>query len=182
MIQRLIWLVGLLVLETALGAEPSGYPPLLDVEMRRLASDERISLGEQYRGQVILIVNTASRCGFTPQYEALERLYRTYKDRGFVVLGFPSNDFANQEPGSESEIQDFCRLTYAVEFPMFEKVHVRPGQATPLFERLAQAGAPYPQWNFYKYLIDRSGRLVAHYPSQTPPDSPQLIQLIESLL
>ncbi|QIK37840.1 glutathione peroxidase [Caldichromatium japonicum] len=178
----LVWLVGLLAVGMVLVAEPKDCPPLLDLEIRRLASDERINLCEQYRGQVILVVNTASRCGFTPQYDALERLYRTYKDRGLVVLGFPSNNFANQEPGSEREIQDFCRLTYAVEFPMFEKVSVKPGKAAPLFERLAQAGAPYPQWNFFKYLIDRDGRLVAHYPSQTPPDSPQIIQAIEALL
>ncbi|MBN2886356.1 MAG: glutathione peroxidase [Chromatiaceae bacterium] len=165
------------------GTEPApACSSLLDLEVRQLAGEERVNLCEAYQGQVVLIVNTASKCGFTPQYEGLEALYRRYRDRGFVVLGFPSNDFANQEPGSEAEIQQFCRLTYAVEFPMFEKVSVRKGRAAPLFERLAAAGAPYPKWNFYKYLIDREGRLVESYSSMTGPADPKLIKTIESLL
>jgi Glutathione peroxidase len=167
---------------TATGAETRTCSSLLDLEVRRLASEEVVNLCHAYQGQVILVVNTASRCGFTSQYEGLERLYRTYSDRGFVVLGFPSNDFANQEPGSEQEIQRFCRLTYSVEFPMFEKISVKKGRAAPLFERLAAAGAPYPKWNFYKYLIDRNGNLVDHYISTTKPDSAKIIQAIERLL
>ncbi|MGQ9660017.1 MAG: glutathione peroxidase [Thermochromatium sp.] len=177
-----VLLLTLAALSTPVAAETKTCSPLLDVEVRRLASEEVVHLCDAYQGQVILVVNTASKCGFTPQYEALERLYRTYKDRGFVVLGFPSNDFANQEPGSEQEIQSFCRLTYAVEFPMFEKVSVKKGQAAPLFERLVAAGAPYPKWNFYKYLIDRDGKLVAHYISTTKPDSAKVIKAIERLL
>ena len=176
------FLLGLVAVSTGVGAESKSCPSLLDVEVRRLAGDEVVRLCDAYQGKVILIVNTASKCGFTPQYEGLERLYRTYKDRGLVVLGFPSNDFANQEPGTEQEIQSFCRLTYSVEFPMFEKVSVKKGRAAPLFDRLAAAGAPYPKWNFYKYLIDRNGRLVDHYTSVTGPDSGKVVKAIEKLL
>ena len=157
-------------------------PPLLDLSVRRLAGEEVVNLCETYRGKVILVVNTASKCGFTHQYEGLEALYRKYQDRGLVVLGFPSNDFMKQEPGSEEEIQKFCRLTYSVEFPMFEKVSVTKGTATPLFERLAAAGAPYPKWNFYKYLIDRDGNYVDYYGSITAPESDKLVRAIEKLL
>ena len=162
---------------------PAGpCPPLLDLSLRRLAGDEVVNLCEAYRGKVILVVNTASKCGFTGQYEGLEALYRKYRDQGLVVLGFPSNDFMNQEPGNEEEIQKFCRLTYAVEFPMFEKVSVKKGSATPLFERLAAAGAPYPKWNFYKYLIDRNGNYVDYFASITSPESDKVVKAIEQLL
>lgn len=157
-------------------------PPLLDLSVRRLAGDEQVNLCEAYLGKVILVVNTASKCGFTPQYEGLEALYRKYGDRGLVVLGFPSNDFMKQEPGNEEEIQKFCRLTYSVEFPMFEKVSVTKGSATPLFQRLAEAGAPYPKWNFYKYLIDRNGNYVDYFTSFTPPESDKVVRAIEKLL
>jgi glutathione peroxidase len=150
--------------------------------MRRLAGDETLRLCDAYQGKVILAVNTASKCGFTGQYEGLEGLYREYGDRGLVVLGFPSNDFANQEPGTEKEIQDFCRLTYSVEFPMFEKVHVRKGAAAPFFEHLAGETGVYPEWNFYKYLIDRDGKVVEVFPSRTGPESKTMIQAIERLL
>lgn len=156
--------------------------PLLDYEMRRLAGEERVRLCEAYQGQVILVVNTASKCGFTGQYEGLEALYRKYRDRGFVVLGFPSNDFANQEPGNEEEIAKFCRLTYSVEFPMFEKTHVAKGSADPFFRRLAEEAGGYPKWNFYKYLIDREGKVVDYYSSMTSPQSGKLVSAIERLL
>ncbi len=157
-------------------------PAFLDLSVRRLAGDEVINLCEAYRGKVILVVNTASKCGFTPQYEGLEALFRKYQDQGLVVLGFPSNDFMKQEPGSEHEIQKFCRLTYSVNFPMFEKVSVTKGTATPLFERLAAAGAPYPKWNFYKYLINRNGDYVDYFASITSPESDKIAQAIERLL
>ena len=157
-------------------------PPLLDLKVRRLAGEEVVDLCEAYRGKVILVVNTASKCGFTPQYEGLEALYRKYRDRGLVVLGFPSNDFMKQKPGSEQEIAKFCRLTYSVEFPMFEKVSVTKGSAAPLFERLVAAGAPYPKWNFYKYLIDRNGNYVDYFASITGPESNKVTQAIEKLL
>lgn len=162
---------------------PAGAcPPLLDLDVRRLAGQDQVNLCEAYRGKVILVVNTASKCGFTPQYEGLEALYRKYHDRGLEILGFPSNDFMKQEPGSEEEIQKFCRLTYSVEFPMFEKVQVTKGSAAPLFERLAAAGAPYPKWNFYKYLIDRNGNYVDYFTSFTTPESDKVVRAIERLL
>ncbi len=168
--------------ETASPNPSADCPPLLDLSVRRLAGDEQVNLCEAYRGKVILVVNTASKCGFTPQYDGLEALYRKYKDRGLVVLGFPSNDFMKQEPGTEQEIQAFCRLTYSVEFPMFEKVSVTKGTATPLFARLAAAGAPYPKWNFYKYLIDRDGNYVDYFASITSPESDKIVRAIEKLL
>jgi glutathione peroxidase len=169
---------GLLAPQSLLAA----CPPSLDFEMRRLASDETLRLCDAYQGKVILAVNTASKCGFTDQYEGLEALYRQYGERGLVVLGFPSNDFANQEPGSEKEIQEFCRLTYSVEFPMFEKVHVKKGLAAPFFEALATQTGVYPEWNFYKYLIDRDGRVVNAFSSRTSPESKTMIEAIERLL
>jgi glutathione peroxidase len=156
--------------------------PLLDATVRTLNGDEEVHMCEAYRGKVVLIVNTASKCGFTPQYEGLEALYANYEDRGLVVLGFPSNDFGNQEPGSEKQIQTFCRLTYGVRFPMFAKSRVRKKDADPLFRKLGEAAGEYPAWNFHKYLLDRNGDLVASYPSATRPSSPDLVEKIEELL
>lgn len=157
-------------------------PPALDFEKRRLAGDKLVRLCDAYRGQVLLVVNTASKCAFTGQYEGLEAVYREYKGRGFAVLGFPSNDFGNQEPGSEKQIRDFCRLTYSVEFPMFEKTHVKKGKADPLFQSLAEEAGAYPKWNFYKYLIGRDGRVVDYFSSMTSPQSAKLVAAIEKLL
>jgi glutathione peroxidase len=155
---------------------------LLDHTVRMLNSDREVNLAQTYGGNVVLIVNTASKCAFTDQYEGLEALYAEYRDRGLVVLGFPSNDFGAQEPGTEREIQDFCRLTYSVRFPMFAKTRVSEGQADPLFRGLAEAAGRYPQWNFHKYLLDRDGRLVADYRSRLSPSSATLIDTIERLL
>lgn len=155
---------------------------LLDQEFRRLASDEVVNLGEEYGGKVLLVVNTASKCGNTPQYEGLERLYQQYGDRGLVVLGFPSNDFFGQEPGTEEEIQTFCRLTYKVKFPMFEKVTVKKGKAHPFFDRLAAASGTYPRWNFHKYLIGRDGQLIEQFSPRTKPYNKKVIASIESAL
>jgi glutathione peroxidase len=182
MMKTILFALGIAVMSSTASAATPPCSPLLDVEVRRLAGEEVVNLCEAYQGKVILIVNTASKCGFTSQYEGLEALYSKYKDQGLVVLGFPSNDFANQEPGNEEEIEKFCRLTYSVEFPMFEKVSVKKGAASPLFERLAGAGAPYPKWNFYKYLIDRDGKLVNHYVSFTKPDDRKVVKAIEKLL
>jgi len=155
---------------------------LLDQNYRRLAGKEVVNLRSEYAGNVLLVVNTASKCGFTPQYEALEAMHAKYQARGFDVLGFPSNDFLGQEPGSEKQIQDFCTLTYGVKFPMFEKVHVKGNDATPLFKALKAATGEAPAWNFHKYLIDRNGNVVASFGSRTKPDDPALIAQIESLL
>jgi glutathione peroxidase len=170
-------------LTLALGAIPAkAGKALLDENYRRLAGTETVNLGSEYRGQVLLVVNTASKCGYTPQYEALEAMHAKYKDRGFAVLGFPSNDYMGQEPGSEKQIQEFCTLTYGVKFPMFEKVHVKGRDATPLYRQLAKETGAAPGWNFHKYLIDRDGRVVASFPSKTTPADPALLARLESLL
>jgi glutathione peroxidase len=162
------------------GALSTACPPLLDVTAARLQDDVPQRLC-QYAGQVVLVVNTASFCGFTGQYEGLEALYEKYRRRGFVVLGFPSNDFGQQEPGSSREIADFCFNTYAVRFPMFAKTTVSGPGASPLFAALSrQAGAP--RWNFHKYLIGRDGRVAAAFPSQVAPLDKPLIQALERLL
>lgn len=156
---------------------------LLNVDFRPLAGKEKINLCKDFEGKVLLIVNTASKCGFTPQYEGLEALHAKYADRGFTVVGFPSNDFREQEPGSEVEIKEFCTLTYGVKFPMFEKVHVRQGEASPFYDKLAAAsGGRYPSWNFYKYLIGRDGNVIADFPSKVAPDDSTLITTIENAL
>lgn len=152
---------------------------LLDVSYRPLAGKGEVNLAKQYGGKVLLVVNTASKCGFTPQYEGLEALQRKYAARGFSVLGFPSNDFKGQEPGDETQIQEFCTLTYGVKFPMFQKVVVTGAEATPLYRSLATATGVSPGWNFHKYLIGRDGRVVAQFPSKVTPDDPKLVAAIE---
>lgn len=166
----------------AAGVAKTAQAGVLDHEFRRLAGQERVNLAEAYRGQVLLVVNTASKCGLTPQYEGLEALHQTYSGKGFAVLGFPSNDFMGQEPGTEAEIQEFCTLTYGVKFPMFEKVVVRGSEATPLFRELARETGEQPGWNFHKYLIDRSGNVVASFGSRTKPDAPEIVEAIEKAI
>ena len=172
---------GLLMLLVAAAAFSSDRS-LLDQDFRRLASDEVVNLAETYGGKVVLVVNTASKCGNTPQYEGLEKLYDEYGEQGLVVLGFPSNDFFGQEPGTEEEIQEFCRLTYGVKFPMFEKVTVKEGDAHPFFNELAAAAGTYPTWNFHKYLVGRDGRLIAEFSPRTNPYDEALVSSIEKAL
>ncbi|MCD9123236.1 glutathione peroxidase [Cupriavidus sp. UGS-1] len=155
-------------------------PATLNFRFPRLQDEAEQNLC-QYAGKVVLVVNTASYCGFTPQYEGLEALYTKYRERGLVVLGFPSNDFS-QEPGSEKEIADFCFNTYGVKFPMLAKTHVRGDQANPMYARLARESGTAPKWNFHKYLIDRDGRVVASYQSSVKPSDRQLVSRIEQLL
>ena len=156
---------------------------LLKADFRTLAGKQKVSLCKEFQGKVILVVNTASKCGFTPQYEGLEALHAKYKAQGFSVVGFPSNDFREQEPGSEAEIKDFCTLTYGVKFPMFEKVHVKEGAADPFYTKLATAAqGHYPSWNFYKYLIGRDGKLIQDYPSKVTPDDATLVAAIEKAI
>lgn len=155
---------------------------LLDQNYRQLAGKTRVNLQAAYGGKVLLVVNTASKCGFTSQYEALEAMHSRYQAKGFAVVGFPSNDFMGQEPGTEKQIQEFCRLTYGVKFPMFEKVHVKGSDATPFYKRLAAETGESPGWNFHKYLIDRNGKVVASYGSRTKPTDPELVKKVESLL
>ena len=175
---------GLATLQTGLAADggETQCPITLDFTKRTLASDQDVNLCKEYLGKVVLVVNTASKCGYTPQYEGLEALYRKYKDKGLVVLGFPSNDFGGQEPGSEKQIQDFCRLTYGVEFPMFEKTRAAKANADPIYRTLGDMAGEYPQWNFHKYVLDRQGRLIASYNSRIKPQSKTVIETIERLL
>ena len=133
----------------------------------------------QYQGKVLLVVNTASECGYTPQYEGLEALYRKYRERGLVVLGFPMNDFGGQEPGSNKEIASFCVNQYAIDFPMFAKSGLK---TNPLFADLAKATGQAPRWNFHKYLVDRKGERVQSFDTKVRPDDPKLVSTIESLL
>ena len=172
---------------TARGATPSpgapdaGCPPLLRHTLNSLQTGQPQSLC-QYSGKVVLIVNTASYCGFTNQYEGLEALYRKYKDRGLVVLGFPSNDYGAQEPGSNKEIAEFCRTTYGIQFPMFEKTAGTRLAAHPLYAELVAKTGQAPRWNFHKYLVDRTGKHVESFGSTVEPGQRAFVATIERLL
>jgi len=159
----------------------AGCPPLLDAALATLSNDRPESIC-RFRGKVLLVVNTASQCGYTPQYEGLERLYRRYKDRGLVVLGFPSNDFGGQEPGSNRQIAKFCEDNYGVSFPMFTKTSVVKGSANPFYEKLARATGSRPGWNFHKYLVDRRGAGALAFDTRVEPTDPTLVREIERLL
>lgn len=156
-------------------------PALLSHTFPRLQDEQPQNLC-QYRGKVLLVVNTASYCGFTPQYEGLEKLHARYAGKGLVVLGFPSGDFGNQEKADNKQIAEFCFNTYGVKFPMFAKSSVRGEQANPLFAALAGATGQPPKWNFHKYLIDRQGRAVKAFPSKVEPLDPQVTREIEAAL
>ena len=163
----------------SIAAEPP-CPSMLDHKFANL-TDEPVSLC-QFRGKVLLIVNTASECGYTPQYEGLEKLYRRYRDKGFAVLGFPANDFGGQEPGANKEIAHFCRVNYGITFPMFTKTSVVGTNANPIYRALAaQTGKP-PRWNFHKYLLDRAGQPVAVFESAVEPEDRRVTAQIEKLL
>ena len=161
-------------------APAAACPAVLQYTFPRL-QDEKPQPLCQYAGRVVLVVNTASFCGYTPQYEGLEALYGRYRDKGLVVLGFPSNDF-NQEKGSNKEIADFCENTFGVKFPMFGKSSVKGPEANPLFRQLAAQTGKAPTWNFHKYLIGRDGKVIAHYGSSTTPDDPTLLRALEQQL
>ncbi|WP_216829599.1 glutathione peroxidase [Alkalihalobacterium elongatum] len=136
---------------------------------------------QDYEGQVLLIVNVASKCGFTPQYEQLEELYQKYKEQGFKILAFPSNDFGGQEPGTVEEIVEFCQINYGVTFEVFDKVHAGQENAHPLFKHLTASGEPI-KWNFEKFLVSRSGHLLERYDSRVKPDDKDVIDAIEKAL
>jgi glutathione peroxidase len=193
---RIVWPAAALVLTVCLGhippanAQPSAdavrgtgaaCPALLDKTFPRLQDEKPQSLC-QYAGKVLLVVNTASYCGFTSQYKGLEALYGKYKDRGLVVLGFPSNDFGNQEPGSAKQIAEFCQNTFGVKFPMFAKSTVKGDGANPLYAELIRQSGTTPKWNFYKYLVSRDGRTITAYSSMTTPDDADLVRDIEQRL
>ena len=161
-------------------AAEAACPPMLDHKTANLL-DEPVSLC-QYRGKVILVVNTASECGYTPQYDGLEKIYRRYRDKGFVVLGFPANDFGGQEPGTNQEIAQFCQVNYNITFPIFAKSSVVGAKANPFFRELSAKTGKTPQWNFHKYLLDRKGQPIAVFDSAVEPDDERLIGQIEKAL
>lgn len=163
------------------GAEPA-CPPLLDHRLPRLQDEAPVDLC-QYAGRVVLVVNTASQCGYTPQYQGLEALQRRFGPRGLVVLGFPSNDFGAQEPGNAAEIASFCQNQFDVRFPMFAKTVVRPGpQRSPLYAELARRSGRDPGWNFHKYLVARDGQRVQSFASAVEPQDPAFVKELERLL
>lgn len=162
-------------------APAASCPAVLKQTFNRLQDEAPQDLC-QYAGKVVLVVNTASYCGFTNQYQGLEQLYAKYGPKGLVVLGFPSNDFGKQEPGNSKEIADFCYNTYGVKFPMFAKSSVKGGEANPLFANLAKLTGQEPKWNFTKYLIDRNGKVIEYFPSKVTPQDKQLVSKIEQAL
>lgn len=176
----MLGLITLLMFLPGRAAAAETCPALLNYEFKRLQDDAPQNLC-QYAGKVTLIINTASYCGYTSQYEGLEKLYAKYKDKGLVVLGFPSNDFS-QEPGDNKEIADFCYNTYGVKFPMFAKSSVKGKEMNPLFANLTKTSGKAPGWNFHKYLLDRNGNLVTNYNSQVGPGDKNLVAAIEKAL
>ena len=181
MLKRLLGIAGLASLGIVPAQAGAACPALLDHNFTTLQDGKPMPLC-QYAGKVILVVNTASYCGFTSQYDGLEKLYAQMKDKGLVVLGFPSNDFGEQEPGSDKEIADFCRLTYGVEFPMASKTVVKGKGANPFYRQLAEITGSTPKWNFHKYLINRDGTQVVAYTSFTKPEDKDLLKKIDEFL
>ena len=184
-----VWMVGLALVALASTAEAQEAGkkelPLAQDSLYRLTTKtlegQPVDLGA-YAGKVALVVNVASQCGYTPQYAGLERLYGDLKNKGFVILGFPSNDFGGQEPGTAEEIKTFCELNYGVTFPLFSKVVTKAGpEQSPLYTWLGQSGN-LPKWNFSKYLIDKQGRIVAFFPSEVTPEDPALRAAIAKAL
>ena len=179
---RALMFAALGIAGNAAAQAPAGdCPALLDHSFRKLQGGQVQSLCE-YRGKVLLVVNTASYCGFTNQYEGLEAMYAKYAPKGLVVLGFPSNDFGKQEPGSSKEIADFCYNTYGVKFPMFAKSVVSGSSPNPFYVKLIQATGKTPAWNFHKYLIDRKGNVIESFPSKVTPTDKALVGAIEKAL
>lgn len=164
---------------TGPGAGEADERYVLGVSMNRI--DGRPESLDAYAGKVVLVVNVASACGLTPQYEGLEALYEAKAGEGLVILGFPANNFGNQEPGTNQEIVEFCTGEYGVSFPMFEKISVTGEDQHPLYARLSLEGGP-PTWNFTKYLVDRRGRVVARFDPRVRPDDPALVAKVEELL
>ena len=168
-------------------AAPAACAPLLQHQLPRLQDEKPVDLC-QYAGRVLLVVNTASQCGYTPQYKSLEALYERYRSRGLVVLGFPSNDFGGQEPAANADIAEFCENQFAVRFPMFAKSTVRASRGTtaaavnPLYAGLAARTGQVPQWNFHKYLVSRDGTHVSSHASAVDPKDPVIVREIERLL
>lgn len=174
-------LAGLMVCGMAVGQEKSAAAGSVHDFTVNTIKKEPVSLS-QYRGKVLLIVNVASKCGFTKQYEGLEKLYREYKDQGLEVLGFPSNDFGGQEPGTEEEIVTFCKSKYDVTFPMFAKVVVKGDGKIPLYQYLTSTQGGEIGWNFTKFLVGKDGKVIARYNSNVAPDDAKLVQAVKDAL
>jgi glutathione peroxidase len=164
---------------TAMNSHAADPTSLYDFTVKSL-DGKPVDLSK-YKGHVVLVVNTASQCGFTPQYAGLEKLYLNYKDKGFFVLGFPANDFGHQEPGTDAEIAQFCTSKFNVTFPMFDKVVTKGEGQSPVYKFLT-TGFPEPSWNFCKYLIDGNGKVLAFYPSKITPDDKTLTDAIDAAL
>ena len=173
--------VCLLLAATVVATSASACPALLNHVVEPLTGGKAQSLC-QYAGRVVLVVNTASECGFTGQYEGLQALHKKYAASGLVVLGFPSNAFGGQEPGSNTKIAAFCQANFGVTFPVFARVEVVPLTNAPIFAGLVQASGAAPKWNFHKYLIDRTGKRVESFESDVEPQSKRFVQKIENLL
>lgn len=178
-------LLSLAVMAVAASAMAEDSKSALDFEMKTLQG-EKAKLS-QYKGKVLLVVNTASECGLTPQYETLQTLYKTHEKDGLVVIGFPCNQFGGQEPGSAKEISEFCTTEYGISFPMFAKVDVNGKEAAPLYKYLTSLetkpkGSGKIQWNFEKFLINRKGEVVARFSPRTKPDSPEVLKAISAEL
>ena len=173
------FLLAALLLTMSVHAAPA-CPPLLDARLKDIDGHPRNLC--DYAGKVVLVVNTASQCGYTGQYEGLQALSDRYGPQGLVVLGLPANDFAGQEPGSDAQIKNFCESRFQVDFQLFAKTGVTAANANPLHEALARATGERPAWNFHKYLIDRSGTRALSFPSRVEPQSKEMVQAIESLL
>jgi glutathione peroxidase len=172
---------------TLASSKPSGGNPssVLDFTMKNI-DGKQVNLAD-FRGKVLLIVNVASRCGFTPQYEGLEKIYNKYQAQGFVILGFPANNFMSQEPGTDEEIKTFCSAKYNVTFPMFSKISVKGSDIHPLYKFLTDKSSDPEfagdiKWNFNKFLLDKNGKIIARFDSQVKPDSEQITQAIEKAL
>ncbi len=175
----------LFALPILMATAASGASSIYEFQMNSI--DGKPTFLSDYRGKVVLIVNVASRCGFTPQYSALEKVYRQYRDRGFVILGFPANNFKEQEPGTNEEIKQFCQRNYDVTFPMFAKISVKGSDEAPLYQFLTDTninpatGGEIP-WNFTKFLIGRDGKVLARFAPRTTPDSPEVTEAIQKAL
>ncbi|HMO52966.1 MAG TPA: glutathione peroxidase [Tepidiformaceae bacterium] len=156
---------------------------VLNFTMKRLDGSQEAL--DSYKGNVVMLVNVASRCGLTPQYKQLQALYEQYAPKGFTILGFPANDFMGQEPGTDEEIAEFCELNYGVTFPVFSKITVKGDEMHPLYQELTSMPEPIGgevMWNFQKYLVDREGKVVQKFGPRTTPDAPEVVEAIESLL
>jgi glutathione peroxidase len=172
-----------LALMTAIATSAVAADSIYDIPVKDI--DGKDASLKPYKGNVILVVNVASKCGFTPQYESLEAVYKKYAVQGLVICGFPCNQFGHQEPGTDAEIKEFCTSKYSVTFPMFDKLEVNGDNRHPLYTLLAGPGSPFPgniKWNFTKFLIGRDGKIIARFGSSTKPDSEEVTKAIEAAL